>query len=112
MDALSDGLQHCAGACQTAVSGFQDPIKCLLTNLHAMLNSTAAAVLLLCGNFPSAVPTDMLQLNTPSRAGGPVTCAVQASCSNSQAWDAAALVGNTYVKSYSPLSRCVGYICT
>jgi pimeloyl-ACP methyl ester carboxylesterase len=53
------------------------------------------------------------QINVPARAGGPVTCAVHANCSNRRAWDAAALVGSsTYMKSYSPLSVCMQYLCS
>lgn len=52
------------------------------------------------------------QLNVPARAGGPVTCAVHANCNNRRAWDAAALVGSTYTKSYNPLSLCMTYICS
>jgi hypothetical protein len=52
------------------------------------------------------------QINVPARAGGPVTCAVHANCNNRRAWDAAALVDGTYMKSYNPLSVCMQYICS
>lgn len=52
------------------------------------------------------------QMNMPARGGGPVSCTAKASCNNRKAWDAAALVGHSYTKVYSPLSLCLGYMCT
>lgn len=52
------------------------------------------------------------QLNVPARAGGPVACGTSSSCNRLPAWQAATAVGTMVIKSFSPLSSCVTYVCS
>lgn len=57
--------------------------------------------------------TSLSQVAAPARAGGPVACNTDASCSNKLAWDAAASVRHSFTVAYpGQESVCNGFMCS
>jgi hypothetical protein len=55
----------------------------------------------------------LAQLAVPARAGGPVTCSVDAACSHKLAWDAATALGDGHSMDYvGPMTMCSGFMCS
>ncbi|KAF6266166.1 Alpha/Beta hydrolase protein [Scenedesmus sp. NREL 46B-D3] len=67
----------------------------------------------LCWSCTHRTETVLEQIAVPARAGGPVTCAADASCSMQRAFAAATAVGNELVAPFSRgTSTCVGFVCS
>lgn len=66
----------------------------------------------LCEQCTMRRGTRLTQIAVPARAGGPVTCSVDASCTSQVAWNAATAVQQTYTVKFGGLSLCNGYICS
>lgn len=55
----------------------------------------------------------MEQIRSPVRAGGPVTCTVDAACKSDAAFNAAVEVGNiTAARFFSNMTSCSAFMCT
>lgn len=66
----------------------------------------------LCEQCTMRRGTRLTQIAVPARAGGPVACSVDASCTSQEAWNAATSVQQTYTVKFGGLSVCNGYICS
>lgn len=66
----------------------------------------------LCEQCTMRRGTRLTQIAVPARAGGPVTCGVDASCTSQTAWNAATAVRQTNTVKFGGLSVCNGYICS
>lgn len=54
----------------------------------------------------------LAQIAVPARAGGPVTCTVDASCTNQVAWNVVTAVQQVYTAGFSEQSVCNGFMCS
>jgi len=66
----------------------------------------------LCEQCTMRRGTRLTQISVPARAGGPVTCGVDASCTSQAAWNAATAVRQTSTVKFGGMSVCNGYICS
>lgn len=66
----------------------------------------------LCQQCTMRRGTRLTQIAVPARAGGPITCGVDASCTSPVAWDAVTAVKQTSTVKFGGLSVCNGYICS
>lgn len=67
----------------------------------------------MCAQCSLSYPQDAAkQLNVIARAGGPVACSTSASCSQRQAWQAVAGIGDGESKPFNLGSTCAGYVCS
>jgi hypothetical protein len=66
----------------------------------------------LCDQCTIRRGTKLHQIAVPARAGGPVTCGIDASCANQAAWQAATSVQQAYTVKFGGMSVCKGYICS
>jgi hypothetical protein len=66
----------------------------------------------LCEQCTMRRGTRLTQIAVPARAGGPVTCSIDASCTSQAAWESVTAVQRTSTVKFGGASVCNGYICS
>lgn len=78
----------------------------------ASLANDPRVVAVLCDQCTMRRGTRLGQIAVPARAGGPVTCSVDASCTDEVAWNSVTSVRQTATVKFGGMSVCNGYMCS